>query len=259
MKFKNYYYLENIEQFSDMLKGDMGTKGTKGFQGQTGDVGLRGLKGSIGPEGVKGQIGIQGVRGNRGDIGDPGKIGNPGKEGVKGVKGVVGPTGNKGPRGKRGVRGDIGLRGKKGDKGPKGPDGPTGDSGFQFSRFGIDGPGNSCDWIEVPQDMKAEMTNGRCPDNKAMNGLRSSRWRSKIQTTTKVETCNKKGCKSKWPINHKLTTWQYNRKYEMCCITMPFSNKTANLKEGKERLDPGWGYDNNRTSSLPKYPFHAPD
>ena len=50
MKFKNYYYLDNIEPFTDILKGTTGEKGDTGFIGQTGDFGLRGLKGKIGPD-----------------------------------------------------------------------------------------------------------------------------------------------------------------------------------------------------------------
>lgn len=228
---------EVLEGFTDTLKGDKGKQGQQGFKGVPGDVGLRGLGGAIGPQGLKGAKGVQGIRGNVGDIGDPGKAGKPGDIGVKGVKGVRGPTGDKGPRGPRGPRGLTGPTGKKGPKGPDGPKGPIGDSGFQFSRFSIDNPG-SCEWIKINHgdNLKA----GQCPGNKAMNGIRSSRRISKVQI--EVENCCKRKCKwifwcktkCKWCVNHPLTTYQYNRQYDICCVDMPFSSDPpSNLSDNE--------------------------
>ena len=233
---------ENIvENFTDTLKGEKGKQGEKGFKGETGDVGLRGLGGAVGPQGLRGAKGVQGIRGNRGDIGDPGKIGKPGDQGAKGVKGVKGPTGDKGPRGPRGPRGDRGSQGPKGPKGPNGPQGPKGESGMQFSRFKIDKPGDTCEWIELKNDFNFER--GRCPGSKAMNGIRSSRRISKVEIQTEVcktkcyfcfkckafAKCKFQCCKTKcsWPVNKDLTTYQYNRRYEICCVDMPFGAQDA--------------------------------
>ena len=227
-----------VEKFTDTLKGEKGDKGEKGFKGTTGDVGLRGLGGAVGPQGLRGAKGVQGVRGNRGDIGDPGKIGEPGIQGVKGVKGVKGPTGDKGPRGPRGPRGDRGTQGPKGPKGPDGPSGPKGESGMQFSRFDIDDPGNECEWIKLKYGNKLDDGKGICPGSKAMNGIRSSRRISKVEIQTEVCKTKCKFCwrrwsfrccktKCKWPVNQPLTTHQYNRRYEICCVDMPFGDQAA--------------------------------
>lgn len=232
-----------IENFTDTLKGEKGNQGEKGFKGTTGDVGLRGLGGAVGPDGLTGAKGVQGIRGNRGDIGDPGKIGEPGIQGVKGVKGVKGPTGDKGPRGQRGPRGDRGSQGPKGPKGPNGPIGPKGESGMQFSRFSVDKPGDNCEWIEIKYGDKIKEGVGICPGNKAMNGIRSSRRISKVEITTRVcktkcKFCVKcswrRGCKFQccstkcsWPVNQPLTTHQYNRRYEICCVDMPFGDQAG--------------------------------
>ena len=50
MKLKNYYYLNTVEHFGDIIKGDTGNKGYKGFQGDAGSTGLKGLTGAVGQE-----------------------------------------------------------------------------------------------------------------------------------------------------------------------------------------------------------------
>ena len=233
--YYQYYELSNIETFSETLKGFRGDQGEQGFIGEHGDVGLRGLGGAVGSDGLRGAKGVQGVRGNVGDLGDPGKAGDPGDIGIKGIKGVRGPTGDKGPTGARGVRGLTGPKGKKGLTGKDGPQGVKGDSGKQFSRLNTNDGSNDCEWIKVNHD-RDNFT--YCPNNKVLNGIRSSRRISKVEVeeqTCCTRTCKfwRFGCKTTcdWCVNNDLTTYQYNRIYDICCVDMPFTNEVPELSD----------------------------
>ena len=211
MKFKNYYYLNNIEHFTDTFKGDQGKQGKQGYPGEPGLVGLKGLMGPIGPDGIIGPTGPKGDAGPLGDIGARGKSGVPGISGEKGDTGVKGPQGAKGPLGPPGPRGIGGDRGLKGKKGLKGLDGPVGDSGFQYSRNSFNDLNTTCNWINVPQ---SDNIKTRCPNNQVMNGIRSKRMISRIRSKTKRSSCSKSGCSYYWKVEPSLTTWQVNRKYD---------------------------------------------
>lgn len=138
MKYDNYYYINDIENFTDLFIGDKGPQGQKGIVGPFGDIGLKGLSGSMGPDGIQGPPGVTGIRGPKGDKGQRGQIGETGDKGFKGVRGPQGPAGKSGPKGPNGPRGKVGTQGLEGDKGVEGLKGNKGESGMSFSRNNAD-------------------------------------------------------------------------------------------------------------------------
>jgi len=295
MKLKNYYYLDTIEHFGDVIKGDTGNKGYNGFKGDAGDTGLKGLTGAIGPDGLQGAKGIQGDRGNKGDMGDYGAMGKPGKPGVKGNIGVRGPTGDKGPSGPMGPRGYIGPKGIKGLMGRVGLPGPKGESGKSFSTNKVDTDAK-CDgkWQIIPKKpMKLIKKNllpdySYCPNNSALSGIKTANWTTKIQVEHYVKTgckscwqslgfpsCGFCGTKFGWRVQHAETTWQDNKSYKICCTPMPFKpdGKIKMEESDNELIDPYYGNagsedpssplyglspDKIRENSIKNYPFHPP-
>jgi len=290
MKLKNYYYLDTVEHFGDVIKGDTGNKGYNGFIGDAGGTGLKGLIGAIGSDGLRGAKGIQGGRGNKGDLGDPGNAGKPGKSGVKGNLGALGPTGSKGPVGPMGPRGNIGPRGVKGPQGREGLFGPKGESGKSFSTNTVN-TDVKCDgkWIKIPAK-PLNLTKKRvlpdysyCPNNSALSGIKTRNWTTKIETLQNYPYCKRKCCKcwvsccsrDRWKINHSLTQWQVNKSYEICCTPMPFkSDGEIEMKDSdNELIDPYYGsagsedpssplyglsLEQIREKSIKNYPFHPP-
>jgi hypothetical protein len=294
MKLNNYYYLDTIEHFGDVIKGDTGNKGYNGFIGDAGGTGLKGLMGAIGSDGLRGAKGIQGDRGNKGDIGDPGNAGKPGKIGIKGNIGAPGPTGNKGPVGPMGSRGDIGPRGKSGIQGREGLPGPKGESGKSFSTNTVN-TDVQCDgnWIKIPANLSSLNkrnilpNDSYCPNNSALSGIKTKNWTTKIETKTKqkvgckrctfakIRSCWLCGEKMGWKLDPAMTTWQVNKSYEMCCTPMPFkSDGEIEMNESdNELIDPYYGsagsedpssllyglsLEQIREKSIKNYPFHPP-
>ena len=283
MKFKNYYYLDNIEPFTDILKGTTGEKGDTGFIGQTGDFGLRGLKGKIGPDGLQGSTGIQGPRGNKGDIGLPGKQGAVGKQGPKGIKGGMGIQGDEGLKGPTGARGKIGLKGNTGPNGQKGNKGAKGESGMSGSRNNItmntDIFSDEKCWQDVSTSMDLEDKNkNRCPNNGAIIGLRSFYY-PELKIESKwwhypPKKCSWhsfiSGCKTQpreLRTNDVETRYQYNRKYQICCAPMPGKDGKISIEKTNENIEYrdenidiyylGGERQNSKDKSLKNYPFYS--
>jgi hypothetical protein len=279
MKFKNYYHLDTIEPFGDIIKGDTGKQGYTGFVGESGGTGLKGLTGAIGPDGLRGAPGIEGGQGNRGDIGDPGLAGNSGKQGSKGNMGSFGPSGPSGPNGPRGDRGDIGPRGNTGIKGRLGLEGPKGDSGMSFSNNTID-QDIECEggWRPIPAAPDLVSDKNYCPKNHALSGIKTRKWNARIQYETSYKSPFLLKCmcrRTRWRTNNSLTHWQSNKSYNICCSPMPVKEDgTMKFNESdNENIDQYYGSTGSddpssllynlsleeiRDRSLSNYPFHSP-
>ena len=276
MKIKNYYYLNNIEEFTDSFKGETGDQGVKGFIGPPGDVGLKGLRGPIGKQGLQGPQGKQGIPGNKGDKGEPGFAGTSGEDGDKGESGIQGIRGEDGVTGDFGDLGNMGDRGTKGIKGSQGEKGPKGQSGLSFTaRYHLIYPAWEPTWYNVPTQLAGNLVNPnngttntqQCPDGQALVGLKSNKY--VVEMKEKKQKCKKDKCK--WKRAKQQTRYQHSRDYEIACMALPtvekreknvnridyyFSgNNTSeeNTSESKEEKEMTYSI-----QAALKYPFHDP-